>query len=105
LLYALVIYPLLGYALGHGYPRSPTLGLPCPTVIFTFGLLLLTTSPLPSWLLAIPFLCGLVGFSAVWVFGILEDVGLLVAALLGAGLLLYRERTRPAGAAATGTSG
>lgn len=40
MLYSLLIYPLLGYLLGHGYPYSPTFGLPCPTTIFTLGILL-----------------------------------------------------------------
>src|SRR5688500_2245046 len=38
--YALVAYPLIGYASGQRYPETPTFGLPCPTVIFTFGVLL-----------------------------------------------------------------
>ncbi|HXV99120.1 MAG TPA: DUF6064 family protein, partial [Anaerolineae bacterium] len=42
ILYGLLIYPILGYFLGHTYPQSPTFGLPCPTTIFTFGLLLWT---------------------------------------------------------------
>jgi hypothetical protein len=41
MLYAMVIYPLLGISLGHAYPRAPMFGVaPCPTTIFTFGLLL-----------------------------------------------------------------
>jgi hypothetical protein len=41
-LYAMMIYPGLGYLLGHVYPKAPTFGVPCPTTIFTFGLLLWT---------------------------------------------------------------
>ena len=40
-LYALIFYPLLGYQFGHLYPRTPTFGLPCPTTIFTFGMIIL----------------------------------------------------------------
>ncbi|MCI0709084.1 MAG: DUF6064 family protein, partial [Chloroflexi bacterium] len=29
--YALVLYPLWGYFVGHEYPHNPTFGLPCPT--------------------------------------------------------------------------
>jgi hypothetical protein len=37
-LYALLIYPLLGLAFGHVYPASPVFGVaPCPMVIFTFA--------------------------------------------------------------------
>src|SRR5687768_17583956 len=31
IVFALLIYPLLGYLWGHMYPSSPTFGLPCPT--------------------------------------------------------------------------
>ena len=41
--YALIIYPVLGHLFGHRYPYSPTFGLPCPTTIFTFGILLFTS--------------------------------------------------------------
>jgi hypothetical protein len=66
---------------------------PCPTTIFTFGLLLWTRGRVPGWLLAVPTLWALIGFTAALTLGILEDTGLLVAGLLGTGLLLYRNRT------------
>ncbi len=50
IVFALFIYPIIGYFLGHVYPSSPTFGLPCPTTIFTFGLLLLTVRRLPVYL-------------------------------------------------------
>jgi hypothetical protein len=56
ILYAMIIYPLLGYAFGHVYPKAPTFGLPCPTTIFTFGLLLWTNIKVPKSILIIPFL-------------------------------------------------
>ncbi|MCS4178611.1 hypothetical protein GGQ07_000023 [Salinibacter ruber] len=88
--YALVIYPVIGAHLGHGYPQAPMFGVaPCPTTIFTFGLLLWTTGRVPGWLLVIPTLWALIGFNAALTLGIFEDIGLLVAGLLGAGLLLY----------------
>ena len=40
ILFALVLYPFLGLLFNHTYPYNPTFGLPCPTTIFTFGLLL-----------------------------------------------------------------
>jgi hypothetical protein len=46
--YAVVIYNALGYVLGHSWPNLPVFGVaPCPTTIFTFGMLLLATGPLP----------------------------------------------------------
>lgn len=91
LLYGLLIYPLLGYFLGHVYPHSPTFGLPCPTTIFTFGLLLWTDHKLPKALLVIPLLWSFIGFSAAFQWGVLEDIMLLVAGLTATALLVYRD--------------
>jgi hypothetical protein len=85
LTYALVIYPLLASLSGHPYLASPTFGAPCPTVIYTFGLLLLARS-VPAWLLVIPGLWALVGSSAVLAFGVLQDVGLLASAVVASGV-------------------
>ncbi len=94
LLYALLIYPLLGYQLGHVYPQSPTFGAPCPTTIFTFGLLLWTTRPVRRTVLIIPLAWAVIGFAAALNFGILEDIGLLVAGICGTTLLILRSRRR-----------
>jgi hypothetical protein len=94
IVYAMLVYPLIGTLLGHGYPRSPSFGVaPCPTTIFTFGLLLLTTARVPKTLLVIPFIWSLLGFSAAQLLGIREDVGLIVAGVLSVGLLLWRDHT------------
>ncbi|MEJ2186708.1 MAG: DUF6064 family protein [Gemmatimonadota bacterium] len=99
ILYALVIYPLLGRATGHLYPATPTFGAPCPSVIFTFGLLLFAWGRVPGWLLIIPFVWGVVGLSAVAGLGVLQDIGLFVSAVIAAPMILVRNR-RPAPAAA-----
>ncbi len=90
-LYALIIYPALGYAFGHVYPQSPTFGLPCPTTIFTFGLLLWTDKPVPKSVLIIPFLWSLIGATAALTLGVREDIGLLVAGIVGLILLVLRD--------------
>lgn len=91
--YAMALYPIIGALLGHGYPQAPMFGVaPCPATIFTFGLLLWTTGRVPGWLLLIPTLWALIGFTAALTLGILEDTGLLVAGLVGTSLLLYRNR-------------
>jgi hypothetical protein len=93
IVYAMIIYPILGTLLGHGYPRSPSFGVaPCPTTIFTFGLLLLTSARVPKSLLVIPFLWSLLGFTAAFLLGVPEDIGLLVAGFLGVALLFWRDR-------------
>ncbi len=92
ILFALIAYPLLGKALGHVYPSSPTFGLPCPTTIFTFGILLLSDKKCPVVILIIPFIWSIVGFMAAFNFGIVEDTVLLVSGLLSLPMLLIRNR-------------
>lgn len=95
ILYALIIYPLLGMYYGHTYPENPTFGLPCPTTIFTFGILLWTTKKIPVYIIGIPLIWAIVGFSAALNLGIREDIGLLAAGLLASGLIIkdkLRER-------------
>jgi hypothetical protein len=92
LLYGLLIYPLLGYFLGHVYPHSPTFGLPCPTTIFTFGLLLWTNKRVPKYLLVIPVLWSFVGFGAALQWHVLEDIMLLITGLAATAMLVYRDR-------------
>jgi len=91
-IFALIVYPVIGYFFGHIYPSSPTFGLPCPTTIFTFGLLLLNIRKCPVIILIIPFLWSIVGFTAALQFGIFEDSGLLISGLIATSLLIYRNR-------------
>jgi len=102
ILYALGIYPLLNIWLGHGYPRMPVFGLtPCPTTVFTLGMLLLAHRPgrgrlVPGHLLLIPFVWSLVGAMAAVSLGMVEDYGLLAAGALTIVVILERRRNRPA---------
>jgi hypothetical protein len=90
--YAMVGYPVVGYFLGHSYPQSPPFGLtPCPTTAFTFGLLLLTDKKVSKLLLIIPLLWAVGGVMPVSV-GIYEDIGLIIAGVLGTAMILYRDR-------------
>ena len=98
--YALVVYPFWGLASGHPAREVPVLGVPCPTTIFTLGLLFWAVRPIPRHLLVIPLVWAFVGSTAVFLLGVLQDVGLLVAGLLG--WLLFRSaapatRTAPTG--------
>ncbi len=92
ILFALVIYPVIGYFLGRVYPASPTFGLPCPTTIFTFGLLLLGDKKLPVAILIIPLTWSVIGFTAAFKFGVTEDVALLAAGLITLAMTLTRNR-------------
>jgi uncharacterized protein DUF6064 len=92
-LFALAAYPLLGWRAGHGWPRAAVFGVaPSPTVIFTFGMLLMLEGGGPLYLAAIPFLWSLAGGSAVFLLGIAEDLSLLVAGVVGFGLLVWKSR-------------
>ena len=88
-LYALVIYPIIGFLTGHGYPRYPIFGVaPCPVTIFTFGLLLWTDKHVPRLLVIIPLIWALMGVMAVVGLQIWADVGLLLSGLVGFPLVL-----------------
>lgn len=92
-LYAMVGYPLVGLAAGHHFPRSPVFGVaPCPTTIFTFGVLLLATSRVAGWLLVVPAVWSLFAASAAVLLGITEDLPLPVAGVVGTVGILLRNR-------------
>ena len=92
-LLALAVYPLLGWLAGHSWPRAAMFGVaPCPTVIFTFGMLLMAEGRAPLLLAVIPFVWSLIGGSAVFLLGIPEDLSLLLAGVVGFGLLVWKSR-------------
>jgi hypothetical protein len=80
--YALIGYPLLASLLGQQFPATPTFGLPCPTTIFTLGVLLWLQRPAPVFLLIIPLAWSVIGTAAALQLDVREDFGLLVAAVL-----------------------
>ncbi len=100
LAYAVILYPVIGAALGHGWPESPLLGMaPCPTTILTFGLLLLATPPVPRRLLVVPLAWAVLAPPAAMARGVYEDAGLLIAGILTVALVLVRDRRRRGGPA------
>jgi len=75
--YALV-YPGIN-AIEHGsLLRIPTFGLPCPTTIYSAGLLLLAT-PRPRTLAIIPIVWSAIGGSAAFLLGVSADYALPLA--------------------------
>lgn len=93
--YALVIYPLLGVLFGHTYPAAPVFGAPCPTTIFTFGVLLMLPRT-PWWVFVIPTLWAVVGFTAALSLAVYQDVGLLASAVVAIWLLVATGHARRA---------
>jgi len=77
-----LIYPALIVLTGHALPQAPAFGVPCPTTIFTAGLLLLARPPVPRWLYLAPIVWSIIGGSAAVLFGITPDFMLVVAGLL-----------------------
>jgi Family of unknown function (DUF6064) len=93
--YAAIVYPLLGLACGHSYPRMPWFGLtPCPVTIFTLGFLLLSRA-CPWWLIAIPVLWSLVGGTAAFLLHVPEDWVLLLSGAISVVLLAAPRSPRP----------
>lgn len=80
IVYAMAVYPVLGIWAGHGGMAGPMFGVaPCPTTIFTLGMLTMTRGRWVVWLSIIPILWSLVGLAAALQLGIPEDLGLPVA--------------------------
>ena len=80
IIYAMLIYPILGIRAGHGLLAGPMFGVaPCPTTIFTIGMLMLGRGRWVVRLSIIPFLWSLVGLAAALQLGIPEDLGLPIA--------------------------
>jgi hypothetical protein len=92
IIYALIGYPLVGYVTGRGPDHLLYTGMmPCPTTIFTLGILCWTDRQMPKYILIIPVIYALSGFVPVGL-GVIEDIGLIVAGIVTALLFTFRER-------------
>jgi hypothetical protein len=89
IVYGLILYPVLNELAGVKYPSSPTFGLPCPTTIFTFGLLVMATKKIPWFVFLIPFLWSLIGFSAALTLSVEQDLALGIAGIISLLLILF----------------
>jgi hypothetical protein len=86
-----LIYPVVVLADGFAYPRMPTFGVPCPTVVLTIGVLLAASTP--SVLLSvIPVWWSVIAGTAAWLFGVHADFVLPAAGgVLVVDLILRRS--------------
>jgi hypothetical protein len=94
--FALVLYPALSYLAGHRFPAMPTFGAPCPTTIFTLGILAWMRSDLSWKYSVIPLAWSAIATVAALQLGMVEDLGLSFAAV--ALVVLLAARGRPASA-------
>lgn len=91
--FALVGYPLTSWLAGHGWPQAPAFGVaPCPTVIFTLGMLLLAEPRVQPVLVVVPLLWSLIGGTAVWLLDVPEDISLPLAGALTLFLMVRKNR-------------
>lgn len=96
--YALIGYPLAGVLGGHALRVVPVFGVsPCASVTFFFGLLLWAVPPAPKYLLLVPLAWALNAAPLNMATGVEADYGMLVAAVITTGLIIWRDRaTGPA---------
>ena len=90
--YALVVYPAWSHFAGQPYLDTPSFGLPCPTTIFTMGLLACLVRPCPRSVFVVPVLWSLVGVQAAFLLSVPQDLGLAVVAVVGI-VLMARARS------------
>lgn len=91
--FALIIYPIWSWDAGHPYPHMPTFGLPCPTTIFTIGLLSFLVPPYPRTPFVVPILWCFIGVQAAFLLGVYQDTGLIAAGVVAAVLLAQSKRS------------
>jgi len=92
IVFALVVYPVWSAYAGHPYPATATFGLPCPTTIFTIGVLCFAVPPTPRSPLIVPFLWCLVGAQAAFLLDLQPDLGLMAASAVSIALLATAGR-------------
>jgi len=90
--FALIGYPLVGVLGGHPLHVLPLFGLaPCAAVTFFFGLLLWAAPPAPKYLLLVPLAWALTAAPPDMATGVAADYGMLVAAVITTGLIIWRD--------------
>ena len=92
-MYALILYPLIGSISGYALTEGPWFGIaPCPLTIFTVGMLLLADGKVSRSLLVIPFIWAVMGVIPVFRYGLLADIGAIFFGVVGILLIVRRNR-------------
>lgn len=89
-----LLYPLLVLASGHGYPRAPLFAVPCPTTLFTCGVLLTAVPRVPVGASVVPVAWTVIAGSAAILLDVPPDAMLFIA---GAAVVItaIAQRRRP----------
>ncbi len=91
--YSFVVYPILGLVATHPYPVTPLFGVaPCPTTIFTLGLLSLASHPRPMLLAVVPIVWAAIGGTAAFLLDVPQDWGLFAAGLIWVTVWISQRR-------------
>ncbi|HET7618417.1 MAG TPA: DUF6064 family protein [Gemmatimonadaceae bacterium] len=88
-----LLYPVINAAQYATWVRIPAFGVPCPTTIFTAGLLILARDA-PARLSIVPIVWSVIGGSAASLLGVRADVVLPIAGLALAMDAVFRRRMR-----------
>lgn len=89
---ALAIYPVISYQANNPYPYMPTFGLPCPTTLFTVGVLAFLERPYPRSLLLAPLFWSLAGSFEAIQMDLFQNLSLLGAAVVAFWLIAWPNR-------------
>jgi hypothetical protein len=90
----LIIYPVIGYLIEPNLSRTVSVGLPSPTIILTFGFLLLCDKKFSKYLLIIPSLWAVIGISGIIKLGVYQDSIMLIAAII-ADIWILKDKSQP----------
>ena len=74
-----LVYPLLVMASAHEYPRAPLFAVPCPTTLFTCGVLLTAVPRVPVAASVVPVAWTAIAGSAAILLDIIPDAMLFIA--------------------------
>lgn len=90
-------YPVLVLAFGHDYPRAPLFAVPCPTTLFTCGVLLTAVPRVPVVASVVPVMWSLIAGSAAILLEVAPDAMLFIAggAVATAAIAQRRRRAPP----------
>jgi hypothetical protein len=93
MLYATAAYPLLDVVTGHRFPAAPVFGIaPCPSTIFTAGLLLWSRPRIPLYVLIVPLVWLLAQAPAdALALGVVADVARPIVGVAATVLLVWRD--------------